>query len=95
MSIGVVAIMNVKLKYMKDFEVKEHGNNANTLLCDVANVMLQNKIKLIKEKIEQLADKHEYYMGISQGDGSMATEIIEQKQSKLWALLDKLQGNIT
>lgn len=73
---------------------EEQSNNANVLLCDVAKVMRENKIILIKQKIEQLADKHEYYMSISVGNGSRATEIIEEKQSKLWELLDKLQGNI-
>jgi len=73
---------------------EEQSNNANVLLCDVAKVMLENKIRLVKQKIEQLADKHQYYMEISQGDGSRATEIIEERQSKLWELLDKLQGNI-
>lgn len=72
----------------------ENGNDANRLLCDVAKVMFENKIRLVKQKIEQLADQHEYYMGISTGGGSRATEIIEEKQSKLWKLLDKLQRNI-
>lgn len=72
----------------------ENGNVAKPMLGDVAKVMLENKIRLVKQKIEQLADKHQYYMEISQGDGSRATEIIEERQSKLWELLDKLQGNI-
>ena len=80
---------------MENVDLKNESNNANTLLCDVADVMLQNKIRLIKQKIEQLADKHEYYMSISAGSGSRATEITEERQSKLWELLDKLQGNIT
>ena len=79
---------------MENVDFKNEGNNANTLLCDVAKVMLENKIRLVKQKIEQLADQHEYYMHISTGCGSRATEIIEEKQSKLWKLLDKLQGNI-
>lgn len=69
-------------------------NDGNTVLCDVAKVMLENKIRLVKQKIEKLADQHEYCMQISIGSGSRATEIIEEKQSKLWKLLDKLQGNI-
>ncbi len=56
-------------------------------------VMLENKIRSVKEKISKLADQHEYYTGISVGSGSRATEIIEEKQSKLCKLLDKLQGN--
>lgn len=66
----------------------------NTVLCDVAKVMLENKIKLVKQKIEHLADRHEFYMGISSGGGSRATEIIEEQQEKLWQLLDKLEGNV-
>ena len=73
---------------------EEQSNNANVLLCDVAKVMLENKIRLVKQKIEQLANQHEYYVEISVGSGSRATEIIEDKQSKLLKLLDKLQGNI-
>ena len=79
---------------MENVYLKQKGNNANTLLCDVAKVMIENKIRLVKQKIERLADRHEYYMHISTGGGSRATEIIEEKQSKLWKLLDKLQGNI-
>jgi len=79
---------------MENDNFKTKSNNANVLLCDVAKVMLENKIRLVKQKIEQLADQHEYYMSISVGSGSRATEIIEEKQSKLWELLDKLQGNI-
>lgn len=79
---------------MENIDLKNKGNNANTLLCDVANVMLENKIRLIKEKISKLADRHEYYMHISAGGGSRATEIIEEKESKLFELLDRLQGNI-
>lgn len=79
---------------METLSENHKGNNANTLLCDVANIMLENKIKLIKENISKLADQHEYYMEMSAGSGSRATEIIEEKQSKLWKLLDKLQYNI-
>ena len=79
---------------MENDNLKTESNNANVLLCDVAKVMLENKIRLVKQKIKQLADQHEYYMEISVGSGSRATEIIEEKQSKLWELLDKLQGNI-
>ena len=80
---------------MKNVHLKnETPTFGNVLLCDVANVMLENKIRLVKHRIEQLADQHEYYMSISVGSGSRATEIIEEKQSKLWKLLDKLQGNI-
>lgn len=80
---------------MEKVDLKNEGNNANTLLCDVAKVMLENKIRLVKDKILKLAEQHEYYMEISVGSGSRATEIIEEKQNKLWKLLDKLQGNIT
>lgn len=73
-------------------EIIQHDENC--LLCDVANVMLENKIRLIKEKISKLADQHEYYTEISVGSGSRATEIIEERQSKLFELLDRLQGNI-
>ena len=89
--------MNDKIKAI----LKKHFNmdllrdyDANRLLCDVAKVMLENKIRLVKEKISKLADQHEYYMGISVGSGSRATEIIEERQSKLFELLDRLQGNI-
>jgi len=71
--------------------LKSESNNTNTLLCDVTKIMLENRIRLVKQKIEQLADQHEYYMGISVGNGSRVTEIIEEKQNKLWELLDKLQ----
>lgn len=70
---------------------EEESNNPNALLCDVAKLMFDNKIKLVKRKISQLADRHEYYMGISAGDGgSRATEIIEEQQSKLFELLDNM-----
>ena len=79
---------------MENVDLKQEGNNANTLLCDVAKQILDNKIRLVRKKIEQLADQHEYYMHISVGGGSRATEIIEERQSKLFELLDKLQRNI-
>ena len=79
---------------MENVDLKQEGNNANTLLCDVAKQILDNKIRLVRKKIEQLADQHEYHMHISAGGGSRATEIIEERQSKLFELLDKLQRNI-
>jgi hypothetical protein len=87
-------MLKLKTKYMENVNLKQESNNANTLLCDVAKVMLENKIRLVKEKISKLADQHEFYMGISVGSGSRATEIIEERQSKLFELLDRLQGNI-
>lgn len=61
---------------------------------EVSEVMLNNKFLLIKNKISTLADKHEYYMGISAGSGSKATEIIEAQQLKLYELLNKITSNI-
>lgn len=76
---------------MENFN-KNKINDTNTLLSDISKVMLDNKIKLVKQKIEQISEKHQYYMEISSGDGSRATEILENKQNKLFKLLDKLQS---
>ncbi len=102
LAVGVrCRLWNTKLKLKNKINMEnntstnhENGNDANRLLCDVAKVMIENKIRVVKQKIEHLADRHEFYMGISSGGGSRATEIIEKQQEKLWKLFDKLKGNI-
>ena len=59
-----------------------------TITHEVEKLMIENKIKLVKYRISNLSDKHNYLMSISVG--SMATEIVETKQKKLFELLDKL-----
>ena len=67
----------------------------DTMNISVPKIILKNKIELVKQRIGELSDKHEHYMSISPGNGSMATDIIEQRQQKLFTLLDCLNKEYT